>query len=198
MIGYLEGKVIYSGKDYVCVNVNGVGYNVSVNTNTLSEVALNPDVSLYTYTNLSQDAITLIGFLSVAELEVFKQLIGVSGVGPKAGLAILDCMTVDDLMLAIASGDAKAISKAKGVGAKAAEKIIIELKDKVTIADVLSSNVSGAAKQSGKNSGVEAEAVSALMALGYSQSESFKAVRSVEGRENMSTEDLLSNALLLL
>ena len=133
-----------------------------------------------TYLNVKEDALQLFGFLTKDDLEIFKLVIGVSGIGPKGGLNILSCMSPDDLRFAIMSGDAKAISAAPGIGKKTAEKLILELRDKVDIEDVLNSAAHG--EEAGQfrgeeaESGMQAEAVQALVALGYGNAESLRAV----------------------
>ncbi len=138
----------------------------------------------------------LYGFLNRQDLQMFKQLISVNGIGPKGALGILSALDPDDLRRAIVSGDAKAISKAPGVGAKTAQRIILDLKDKIDIAEILPS---GFAMQGNEpalsGSGVAGEAMEALAALGYSAVEAGKAVRKVEVTESMTVEDVLKASL---
>lgn len=139
----------------------------------------------------------LYGFLSKDDLEIFKLLITVSGIGPKGGLAILSTLPADDLRFAILSGDSKAISKAPGIGAKTAQRVILDLKDKLSLEDAfekkLENQASGAAVS--MNSAVKNDAVMALNALGYSSTESLKAVSKVDITEDMDVEDVLKLAL---
>ena len=139
----------------------------------------------------------LYGFLSKDDLEIFKLLITVSGIGPKGGLAILSTLPADDLRFAILSGDSKAISKAPGIGAKTAQRVILDLKDKLSLEDAfekkLENQTSGAV--SSMNSTVKNDAVMALNALGYSSTESLKAVSKVDITEDMDVEDVLKFAL---
>ena len=137
----------------------------------------------------------LFGFLTRDDLEVFKLVIGVSGIGPKGGLSILSHLTPDDLRFAVLSGDVKAISAAPGIGKKTAEKLIIELKDKLNIEDVLTHAAdSSAAAVPVNNGGIQSEAVQALVALGYGSTESLRAVKPVE-LDNATVEDVLKEAL---
>lgn len=139
----------------------------------------------------------LYGFLSKDDLEIFKLLITVSGIGPKGGLAILSTLSADDLRFAILSGDSKAISKAPGIGAKTAQRVILDLKDKLSLEDAfekkLENQASGVAAS--MNSTVKNDAVMALNALGYSSTESLKAVSKVDITEDMDVEDVLKLAL---
>jgi len=147
---------------------------------------------VYTYLKVSEDNIALFGFLTRDELDMFKKLINVSGVGPKGAVAILSALDIDSLCMAIISQDAKAISKAQGIGNKTAQRIIIELKDKVDLPG-LPGEAAEIAGEGNLSSG--SDAVDALIALGYSRSEALKAVTSVNGAAGMDTEELLRMAL---
>ena len=138
----------------------------------------------------------LYGFLSKDDLEIFKLLITVSGIGPKGGLAILSTLSADDLRFAILSGDSKAISKAPGIGAKTAQRVILDLKDKLSLEDAFEKKLNNQASDvaASMNSTVKNDAVMALNALGYSSTESLKAV-SVDITEDMDVEDVLKLAL---
>ena len=159
------------------------------------------EVKLYTYLNVKEDAMQLFGFLTKDDLDIFKLVIGVSGIGPKGGLNILSCMSPDELRFAIMSGDAKAISAAPGIGKKTAEKLILELRDKVDIEDVLEHAAHGGDEASftaeGGESGMQAEAVQALVALGYGSAESMRAVRKTSP-DCASVEEILKEALKYL
>lgn len=149
---------------------------------------------MYTYLYLREDAVILYGFLTKDDLELFKLLISVSGIG--GGLAILSALSADDLRFAVLSGDSKAISKAPGVGAKTAQRVILELKDKMSLEDAFEkkSEHVQTLKISG-NGQVRNDAVMALTALGYSSAESLKAVSAVEITEEMDVEAVLKAAL---
>ena len=131
MISYISGVVEEIEKDKVVVDNNGIGYGIFASHSTLEQIGIGEQVKIYTYFSVREDAMQLYGFLSRQELQLFKLLIGVSGVGPKGGLAILSTCPGDSLSMAVLADDAKAISKAPGIGAKTAQKIIIELKDKI-------------------------------------------------------------------
>lgn len=199
MIAYVNGIVEDIGENNTVVDVNGFGINVNISPDTASRLpGIGEPVKLYTYTCVREDAFQLYGFLSGSELEIFKKLITVNGIGPKGGLAILSVMGADDLRYAIMSGDAKAISKAPGIGPKTAQRVILDLKDKISIDDVLIGREIAA---TAANSGLKAdtpqkkEAIEALVSLGYGQTESARAVNAVEGIEDMDAGAVLKAAL---
>ena len=190
MISYIKGLLTEKTEDSVVVEAQGVGYHIFVPSSLLSELPpLGETVKIYTYFNVREDAVSLFGFLSRQDMEMFKQLIGVNGVGPKSALGILS-------RLAVISADAKAISKAPGVGSKTAQRIILDLKDRIKAEDVFPGSaepdrtleITGVG-EAGK------EAVEALTALGYSASEAAAAVRKVSITEIMTAEDVLKAAL---
>ena len=155
------------------------------------------EIKLHTYLNVREDAMQLFGFLTRDDLEVFRLLIGVSGIGPKAGLNILSCLSPDELRFAVLAGDVKTISSAPGIGKKTAEKLILELKDKMSIEDVLEQAAHGSEQSKeieATDTGMQAEAVQALTALGYGSAESLRAVKKVSV-DCASVEDLLREAL---
>ena len=200
MIGFVKGIVEYVSEDCVVVDVGGVGYNVHVSTDTASKMPrIGEEAKLYTYTSVREDAIWLYGFLARKDLEIFKKCISVSGIGPKGALSILSVMDADTLRYAITSGDKKAISKAPGVGPKMAERLILELKDKVTIDDDMISREIADHAVSGNGFAVDMpqkrEAIEALVALGYGQTESLKAVNSIPNIEELDSGAILKAAL---
>ena len=154
-------------------------------------------MKLYTYLNVKEDALQLYGFLTRDDLEVFRLLIGVSGIGPKGALGILSGLTPDELRFAVMSNDVKAISAAPGIGKKTAEKLILELKDKLRIEDVLEHAASEgrSAGATAPGGAVATEAVQALVALGYGSTEALQAVKQVEISEDMEVEEVLKAAL---
>ena len=153
------------------------------------------EVKRYTYTYVREDAFWLYGFLTKDDLEIFRRLITVNGIGPKGGLAILSVMSADDLRFAILSGDAKAIAKAPGIGAKTAERVILDLRDKVSIEESFIHRQAGVQNTKGNANMARNEAAEALAALGYSPTEALKAVKQVEISEDMDTEEVLKLAL---
>lgn len=131
MISYIKGEVINKGIDFLIVENNGIGYHVNTSLNTLNSVTEGETVSIYTYMHVREDVLALYGFSKNEELDMFKKLISVNGVGPKAGLAVLSTYEINKIKLAISREDVTAISKVPGLGKKTAGKIILELKDKI-------------------------------------------------------------------
>lgn len=198
MISYIRGELVALENDKVIVDVGGVGYGIFMSAQTMSLLPpIGNEVKLYTYLNVKEDLMQLFGFLTRDDLQVFKLLIGVSGIGPKGGQSILSVLSPDDLRFAVMANDVKAISSAPGIGKKTAQKLIVELHDKLSIEDVLEHAAAGGDKVSGgaQESGVQSEAVQALVALGYGSTEALKAVKQVEIKENMVVEDVLKQAL---
>ena len=196
MISYIRGELAAVETEKVIVDVGGVGYGIYMPGQAMGLLPQpGTEVKIHTYLNVREDAMQLFGFLTRDDLEVFKLVIGVSGIGPKGGLSILSHLTPDDLRFAVLSGDVKAISAAPGIGKKTAEKLIIELKDKLNIEDVLTHAAdSSAAAVPVNNGGIQSEAVQALVALGYGSTESLRAVKQVE-LDNATVEDVLKEAL---
>lgn len=195
MIFSLRGKLIFTDSQTAVVECGGVGYKCAVTLNTLSQLPKKgSDVFLYTHMVVREDAMDLYGFYTTAELDCFKLITSVNGVGPKVGISILSDFTPDQLALFIASGDAKSITRAAGVGAKLAQRIVLELKDKVGASGIGSAEVQAAGNA--LQTGNAAEAVAALVSLGYSQSESALAV----GRSDplLPVEELIKSALKTL
>lgn len=202
MISYVRGELASIEEDKAIIDVGGVGYGVYMPQQSLSLLPeAGSEVKLYTYLNVKEDAMQLFGFLTRDDLEIFRLVIGVSGIGPKGGLNILSCMNPDELRFAIMSGDAKAISAAPGIGKKTAEKLIVELRDKVDIEDMLEhaahGKEDGASVMPSADSDMQTEAVQALVALGYGSAESLRAVKKVSP-ECETVEDILKEALKYL
>ena len=199
MIRFIRGELVSYEEDRVLVDVGGVGYGIFMSGSAMSKLPpVGREVKIHTYLNVKEDAMQLFGFLTRDDLKVFKLLIGVNGIGPKGGLAILSVLTPDDLRFAIMANDVKAISSAPGIGKKTAEKIILELKDKLSIEDALEHAVSKETVVSGNADNhheVMSEAVQALVALGYGNTESLKAVKQVDITENMGANEVLKQAL---
>lgn len=200
MIAYVYGIIEDIAEDNVVIDVGGIGYNVRISSDTAGRLpGLGEAVKLYTYTSVKEDSFLLYGFLSRNDLAMFKQCITVNGIGPKGALAILSVMDADSLRFAIMSGDTKAISKAPGIGARTAQRLVLELKDKITIDDTMINMEIAATSLSVGNISADSadkqEAVAALVALGYGQAESLKAINSIEGIENMDSGAILKAAL---
>lgn len=205
MISYVKGPLAAIEEDMIVVEAGGVGMGIHVPLSLLERLpGIGREVTVYTYFQVREDAMSLYGFLNRQDREMFRQLIGVNGVGPKAALGILSTMTPDDLRMAIVTGDAKAISRAPGIGPKTAQRLILDLKDKVSMEEVLGNlalpSDGGASAALGTIGMGEAakEAVQALVALGYSNMEANKAVKQVEVTETMTAEDVLKASLRYL
>lgn len=172
MIGFLRGQVAALKTDYCLLDVNGVGYRVFVAGSTRNKLRLKEEAQLFTYMNVYQDGITLYGFASEEEYDIFQLLIGVSGIGPKVALGILSAITVESLCKAIQNKQATVLTKLPGIGKKSAERLILELKDKVAFAaaddveEILTLDLEGPVGDD-----MMSEAQAALVALGYSQAE---------------------------
>ena len=203
MIGFIRGTVDSIGENQVIIDVNGVGYEVYIGSGTVAEMpSIGDEARLYTYLAVREDDMSLFGFLHREELEIFKLLIKVSGIGPKGAQAILSVMNVSDLKFAILTGDAKSISRAPGIGGKTAQKLIVELKDKIGDATVYEQSMTaGAGAVSGAALPVQderTEAAEALIALGYSRTEAYSAVKSAEVPEGADANIILKAALKYL
>ena len=197
MYSYIKGTLEETGGDYIVVEAGGIGYHIYTTAQTFEYLPSHgEELKVYTYLHVREDAMILYGFLTKDDLELFKLLISVSGIGPKGGLAILSTLEADDLRFAILSGDAKAISKAPGVGGKTAQRVILELKDKLSLEDAFEAKTEHVQKNAAAAGGsVKNDAVMALTALGYSSTESLKAVSAVEITEDMDVEEVLKAAL---
>lgn len=172
MLYSVRGKLIAIESNAAVVECGGVGYMCQTTMNTLKAVKLNTEVTLYTYLNVMEDAVDLFGFATKAELETFKNLISVSGVGPKAGLAVLSELSPEQVAMAIASDDLKTITRAQGIGKKIAQRIVLELKDKLAKAAKEDSSFAQTAQNSvNVSTGNVPKAIEALGVLGYSPSD---------------------------
>ena len=197
MIAYVKGIIEDIVEDDVVIDVGGLGYHVRISADTAARLpGIGEKAKLYTYMNVREDAIQLFGFLSRNDLEIFKKCITVSGIGPKGALAILSVLDADSLRYAIMSGDVKAITKAPGIGARTAERLILELKDKIQIDESMISREIKASRPAGQaDTPQKREAVEALVSLGYGQAEAMKAVNAIEGIEEMDSGAVLKAAL---
>lgn len=194
MLASLSGKLLMKDLSFAVVECSGVGFKCSITQNTFSKLgAVGDTVFLHTHLAVREDALDLYGFSTYEELNVFKLITSVSGVGPKIGLAILSEFMPDKLLLYIASGDAKSLTAASGVGIKLAQRIILELKDKVG-AVAITEGVSDVVMAGNANASTNTkEAIEALVSLGYSQSEASLAVGRLD--TSLSTDDLIRQAL---
>lgn len=194
MYAYFIGMPEAIDQGNLVLEVNKIGYNIKISMKTSDYLHTHPgEIKIYTYTNVREDAILLFGFLTREELNMFKMLITVNGVGPKGALAILDILSVRDIGFAIVAQDAKSLSKASGIGSKTAERIIIDLKDKVSIDDIGSQqNATDMGQDDNPN---ETEVIEALVSLGYSASDALKVLRQCNYSKEDDVEAILKMAL---
>ncbi len=197
MYSYMKGELVEILEETIVLEVNNIGYNIHIPASMIDSFSgTGQTVKIYTYFHVKEDAMKLYGFLTRDDLNIFKLLLGVSGIGPKGALAILTVMTPDDLRFAVLGDDAKTIAKAPGIGNKTAQRLILELKDKLNLEDAFEAKSMHVAANLGNSaSGVKSEAVQALTALGYSAAEALKAVNGVELTEDMAVEEVLKAAL---
>ena len=200
MIASVKGKLEGVTTESVIIDVNGLGVEAIVPTTVINLLPkIDENVKLHTYLHVRDDVMQLYGFLEKEDLDFFKLLITVNGIGPKAAIAILSSMPTDILTFAIISEDTKTIEKAQGIGSKTAKKLVLELKDKVGIIKIPkntgSENYDNNVLTIGINSEIKDEAVQVLTALGYSQTEAVKAISTVEISEKMTSEELVKLAL---
>lgn len=196
MYAYIKGRLVEMDGENAVVEAGGIGYNIKMQADGISRLpSVGTEIKLYTYTSVREDAIWLYGFLSREELAMFRLLITVSGIGPKGAQAVLSAISTEDLRYAIYTEDVKKIAKAPGIGAKTAQRIVLDLKDKVTFDDVIgveNTELQRADDGYGEN---RKEAVEALTALGYAPSDAVKVINAVPDAEQMDVEQLLKAAL---
>lgn len=199
MIAFLKGTIEEISEKSIFLDVHGVGYEVFMPSGSAASLpGVGEEVKLHTYLQISETGAGLYGFLTKDELKVFKLLITVNGIGPKGAVGILSALSANELRLAVLSDDDKAIAKAPGIGAKTAKKLILELKDKFHIEEAIEEFQEPSTVRTGNQKGMSdasMEAVSALVALGYSNSDALKAVRLAAKEEGQTTEDILKAAL---
>lgn len=193
MYYYIKGELVLKQDNFAVVDNGGVGYKIYTSQNSLSNLTAGSSVTFYTYLYVREDIFDVYGFSTNDELSMFLHLLSVSGVGPKAALAILSVMTPQQLVLAVITSDAKTLTKANGVGAKMAQRVILELKDKLKNVDIVPDDAFSEEILAEDSAN---EAVSALMVLGYSQQEAKKAVSKVD--LTLSTEEIVKQALIKL
>jgi Holliday junction DNA helicase RuvA len=190
MFAYIKGNIEYVAKDFFVMEVNGLGFKIYANATTLGKLDSAKDaVKVYTHLYVREDVMTLFGFLSDEELRLFEQLINVSGIGPKAGLAILSAMTPAQFAMSLLTNDINNLVKVPGIGKKTAQRLILELKDKIRQRDIAPPLDMPELADNNRS-----EALSALMTLGYTAQEAEKAIAHVY-KEDYDTETLLKLAL---
>lgn len=196
MYAYIKGTLEEIGPDRIVVDNHGIGYEIRVAQTLIDALpAKGETVKIYTLLHVREDQMALFGFLSRDDLALFQLLIGVSGIGPKGGLAILSILSADELRFAIASEDDKAIAKANGIGKKTAQKVVIELKDKIHLEDALEHLDEASGLLPAGQSSQRQEALEALVALGYSHSDATSVLANVPVTEDADTETILKEAL---
>lgn len=201
MIAFVRGKVADITESTVIVEAGNIGYEIYMPGNILGQsIRMGEEVKIHTYFHVREDVMQLFGFLVKDDLEMFKLLLGVNGIGPKGALGVLSGITADELRFAVLSDDVKTISKAPGIGKKTAQKLILELKDKLKLEDAFELKLAHeqmAAEALGEelNKDGRKEAVEALTALGYSNTEALKAVRAVSDVDESDVEAILKAAL---
>lgn len=192
MYYYIKGELVLKKDSFAVIDNGGVGYKLYASAKTLDSVREGDRVTLYTYLNVHEDVFDLYGFATEDEHTMFLHLLSVSGVGPKAALAVLSVATPNELALAVITKDAKSLTKASGVGAKMAQRIILELADKLKNSEILPEEQENRPDLEDSQS----EAISALLALGYSLSEAKSAVSGMDAA--LKTEEIVKSALLKL
>jgi len=188
MYSYISGSLEYVGKDFIVVDNSGIGYKIQTAVSSINGVKLTDKVKIYTYLHVREDIMSLYGFLTIGELEMFELLISVSGVGPKAGISLLSCLNPSKFALAIIGNDIKSFTQASGIGPKVAQRIILELKDKVSTNDIMDEDSILCDINDD-----ECEAVNALVVLGYTKNEAAKAVNSLDDKSDI--ENMIKGAL---
>lgn len=199
MIAFVRGTAVDMTENSVIVEAWGIGYEIYMTGTDLSQIHMGEEVKIHTYFNVREDAMQLYGFRSKDDLQMFKLLLGVNGVGPKAAVGVLAGITADELRFAILSDDVKTLSKAPGIGKKTAQKLILELKDKMKLEDAFELKLAHEQEKAvaglGEISDGRQEAVEALVALGYSSTDALRAVRKVTDVAPDDVEGLLKAAL---
>lgn len=193
MLGFVSGKVVHLSEGIAVVENNGIGYELAVSSNTVNHLELEADAKLFTYLQVREDGLTLFGFATSDEKNMFLKLTSVSGIGPKVALSVLSGLKLSELAAAIVTGDLAALTSIKGLGKKTAERIILELKEKVSVtAEIPYRNN----MQKGVLTAPEAnEAVSVLVSLGLSRQDAAARVKNAEENGAKTTEELLTYAL---
>ncbi|SCZ07389.1 Holliday junction branch migration protein RuvA [Alkaliphilus peptidifermentans] len=193
MFEYIKGKITEIFVDKIIIEVNGIGYRINSSMNSTTEICVGEDTTIYTHLVVKEDEMSLYGFTTRKELNIFRQLISVSKIGPKVASGILSTYTPDRLGGYIKTNDIASIAKAPGVGKKTAERLVLELKDKVEVPDIEFANIAS-------NVGVRIESnevLEALLSLGYNRNEAEGAYKAVY-QEGLTTEAMIRKALLWL
>ncbi|NLM12997.1 MAG: Holliday junction branch migration protein RuvA [Epulopiscium sp.] len=193
MIAFVKGILEFMTEEWLIVDVNGVGYKISIPSSTMSKLpSIGKEVKVFTHLHVKEDEMALYGFMSQDELNMFERLISVSGIGPKGALGILSTLSPADLCMAVITEDIKTLSSAPGIGKKTAQRIILELKDKMNTLEAI--GIGGEPVLEFQQNGIVEEAIVALGALGYSRVDAAKAVQDVF-EEDMTVEEIIKAAL---
>ena len=196
MYSYIKGTLAEIADGYIVIDNHGIGYQIQTSANSIDELPpLGAEVKIYTYLHVKEDGMALFGFPAKETLKIFQLLLRVNGIGPKGALGILAALSVEELRFAVLAGDVKAISKAPGIGAKSAQRIILELKDKLNIEDLYTETQTEPKSAPEKGDSARNEAVQALVALGYSSSEALSAITKADVSQKADVEDILKAAL---
>ncbi len=194
MYYYISGKLAHCTADTAVIDCGGVGYGIAISMNTYKQIRDKESCKLFTYLNVKEDALDLFGFADEQEKQFFILLLSVSGVGPKVAMALLSEMTPEELAAAVISSDTRRIQKTSGVGAKMAQRICLELKDKISKMSVAASDIPLVAEED-SSAEIADEAVSVLVALGYTKADASAAIKKCSADN---TNDLVRQALRLL
>ncbi|CQR74000.1 Holliday junction ATP-dependent DNA helicase RuvA [Sporomusa ovata DSM 2662] len=199
MIGYVKGVVTHLFTDYCFVDVQGIGYRIFIPNSTRQKLTIGQSATLFTYLNVREDALTLHGFYTQEEYDLFLSLISVSGIGPKVAAGILSAITPPNFRLAISANNAAILTKLPGIGKKTAERIILELKDKVGIGTELDASVSGQMAADITMPGdIRQEAIQALIALGYNHAEITPVIKKIYQNEGTTQTEISLEQLIRL
>lgn len=197
MYNYIKGRLAAKDPTFAVIDVNGVGYELKISLNTYSKLAVGEECKLYTYLHVKEDILALFGFLEREEKALYMHLISVSGIGPSTALAILSSLSVDEIQSAIVGGDVKTIQSVKGIGAKTAQRTILELKDKLAKEGVTGGQTALDAGVLSKDAENKTAALDALMALGLSKAAADKSLRTIikQHGSGLTVEQLIKYAL---
>lgn len=207
MIRYVQGVLVGNAVGEIIVDNQGIGYAINVPVSIDEYLpSLGEEVKIYTYFSVREDAMQLYGFINYEDLQMFKLLISVNGIGPKVALGIMGALSSDEIRYAVMAEDEKTIAKAPGIGAKSAKKVILELKDKIDLEEMLLQGTDAVQNKKTLQSqdskqqdqSIVREAIEALVVLGYSKTEATKAVKAVEMTEEMTVEELLKQSLMYM
>ncbi len=194
MYYYIRGKYVLKGETYVVIDVGGIGYKIYTSTANIEKMpSYGSEITMYTHLYVREDAQDLYGFITNEELTLFLQLMSISGIGPKAALSVLSVTTPEQFAMAVISNDVKMLTRAQGIGPKAAQRIILELKDKIKTTDAMPENIKTAVIEEQNN---QSEAITALIVLGYTANEAKRAVSGIN--PSLNVEEIIKEALKIL